>query len=168
MLGISEKSDRQHERELMARMAKAHRRFYGDSSEKATAAGDSFTFEYDEDTKAVKPVDSGMEKVAKDRAGHGWRKWTREELIAHIIDSSELLVDDRYISKEWVDSLLQTAQPPTDKLPAVKNHYYYVKLKPGAVPWKAKYVSTPRNLMGRLREIIESMEKMDIIEKTDR
>ena len=108
-----------------------------------------------------------MEKVAKDRAGHGWRKWTREELIAHIIDSSELLVDDRYISKEWVDSLLQTAQPPTDKLPAVKNHYYYVKLKPGAVPWKAKYVSTPRNLMGRLREIIESMEKMDIIEKTD-
>ena len=167
MLGISEKSDRQHERELMARMAKAHRRFYGDSSEKATAAGDSFTFEYDEDTKAVKPVDSGMEKVAKDRAGHGWRKWTREELIAHIIDSSELLVDDRYISKEWVDSLLQTAQPPTDKLPAVKNHYYYVKLKPGAVPWKAKYVSTPRNLMGRLREIIESMEKMDIIEKTD-
>ena len=67
-----------------------------------------FTFEYDEDTKAVKPVDSGMEKVAKDRAGHGWRKWTREELIAHIIDSSELLVDDEYISKEWVDSLLQT------------------------------------------------------------
>jgi hypothetical protein len=61
---------------------------------------------------------------------HGWRKWTREELIAHIIDSSELLVDDKYISKEWVDSLLQTAQPPTDKLPAVKNHYYYVKLKP--------------------------------------
>jgi hypothetical protein len=76
-------------------------------------------------------------------------------------------VDDRYISKEWVDNLLKTAQPPTDKLPAVKNHYYYVKLKPGAVPWKAKYVSTPRNLMGRLREIIESMEKMDIIEKTD-
>jgi hypothetical protein len=50
----------------------------------------------------------------------------------------------------------------------VKNHYYYVKLgKPGAVPWKAKYVSTPRNLMGRLREIIESMEKMDIIEKAN-
>jgi hypothetical protein len=57
---------------------------YGGSSEKATAAGDSFTSEYDENTKAVKPVDSGMEKVAKDRAGHGWRKWTREELMAHI------------------------------------------------------------------------------------
>jgi hypothetical protein len=68
-----------------------------------------------------------------------------------------------------MDGLLQTAQPPMDKplVPAVKNRYYDVELKPGAVPWKSKYVSTPRNLMGRLREIIESMEKMDIIEKTD-
>jgi hypothetical protein len=90
-----------------------------------------------------------MEKVPSDRAGHGWRKWTREEIIEHIMDSSDVLTDRKYISKEWIDALFKSAQPPTDKLPAVKNHYYYVKLKPGAVPWKARYVNTPRNLMDR-------------------
>jgi hypothetical protein len=79
----------------------------------------------DADSKLVKPVDQGFEKVAKDRAGHGWRKWTRKELVDHIVSSSELLTDERYISEEWIDSLLKTAQPPTDKLPAVTNHYYY-------------------------------------------
>jgi hypothetical protein len=52
-------------------------------------------------------------------------------------------------------------------LPAVSNHYFYVKLRPDAVPWKAHYTSVPRNLMGRLKDILDSMIKMDIIEKTD-
>jgi hypothetical protein len=65
------------------------------------------------------------------------------------MDDSDVLTDRKYISKEWIDALFKSVQPPTDKLPAVKNHYYYyVKPKPGAVPWKARYVSTPRNLMG--------------------
>jgi hypothetical protein len=168
LLGIDTSNEKREERKLMKRMATAHHKYYSDAAEKAAPSGDSYTFEYDEDKKQLKPVDKGMEQVPSDRAGHGWRKWTREEIIEHIMNDSDVLTDRKYISKEWIDALFKSAQPPTDKLPAVKNHYYYyVKLKPGAVPWKARYVSTPRNLMGRLREIIESMVKMNIIEPMD-
>jgi hypothetical protein len=47
LLGIGDTTEKQDERDLMKRMARAHSRFYGDSVDKSTAAGDSFTFEYE-------------------------------------------------------------------------------------------------------------------------
>ena len=81
--------------------------------------------------------------------------------------SSDVLTDDKQILDRWIDNLYLSAQRPTEKLPAVSNHYFYVKLRPDAVPWKAHYTSVPRNLMGRLKDILDSMIKMDIIDKTD-
>ena len=84
-----------------------------------------------------------------------------------MLKSLDVLTSDKQILDTWIENLYLSAQPPTEKLPAVSNHYFYVKLRPDAVPWKAHYTSVPRNLMGRLRDILDSMIKMDIIEKTD-
>jgi hypothetical protein len=78
LLGIDTSNEKREERKLMKRMATAHHKHYSGAAEKAAPPGDSYTFEYDEDKKQLKPVDKGMEQVPSDRAGHGWRKWTRE------------------------------------------------------------------------------------------
>jgi hypothetical protein len=148
-------------------MALANNRLYCDDAVVRGRADDTFTFEYDDKTQTVRPVDGVTDKMGKDRAGHGWKSWTRAEIKEHVIKQSSILDDDKHILDSWIDNLYRSSQPPTAQLPAVKNHYFYVKLKPNAVPWKARHSSVPRNLMGRLRDIIASMERMDIIEKTD-
>ena len=64
-----------------------------------------------------------------------------------MLESSNVLRSDKQILHTWIDNLYLYAQPPTEKLPAVSNHYFYVKLRPDAVPWKAHYTSVPRNLI---------------------
>jgi site-specific DNA-cytosine methylase len=167
MLGITGDNGSNEEVEVMGRMARAHRTYHADEAElKKSNINDSFTFEYDEDTKRVRPVGAEVEKIM-DRAGHGWREWSKEEIRKHVLESSDVLTSDKQILDTWIDNLYLSAQPPTEKLPAVSNHYFYVKLRPDAVPWKAHYTSVPRNLMGRLKDILDSMIRMDIIEKTD-
>ena len=167
MIGVNKYATGADEVKLMHRMAKSNRRLYCDEAELRGRPDDSFTFEYDDKTKTVRPVDGTSDKINQDRAGFGWKSWTKDEIKEHVIKQSSILSSDKYLLQSWIDNLYKSSQPPTAKLPAVKNHYYYVKLKPNAIPWKARYSSVPRNLMGRLTDIIKSMERMDIIEKTD-
>ena len=134
MLGIGAENGSNEEVEVMGRMARAHRAYHADEAElKKSSLNDSFTFEYDEETKRVRPVGAEMEKI-KDRAGRGWRELSKDEIRRHVLESSDVLTSDKQILDTWIDNLYLSAQPPTEKLPAVFNHYFYVKLKPDAVP----------------------------------
>jgi hypothetical protein len=82
----------------------------------------------------VRPVDGITDKMDRDRAGRGWKAWTRADIKVHVIEQSSILEGDKYILESWIDNLYRSSQPPTAQLPAVKNHYFYVKLKPNAVP----------------------------------
>jgi hypothetical protein len=57
---IDTSNEKMEERKLMKRMATSHQKYYRDAAEKAIPAGESYTFEYDEDKKQLKPVDKGM------------------------------------------------------------------------------------------------------------
>jgi hypothetical protein len=123
MLGINGDNGSNEEVEVMVRMARAHRTYHADEAElKKSNINDSFTFEYDEDTKRVRPVGAEVEKIM-DRAGHGWREWSKEEIRKHVLESSDVLTSDKQILDTWIDNLYLSAQPPTEKLPAVSNHY---------------------------------------------
>jgi hypothetical protein len=64
------------ERKLMKRMATAHQKYYSDAAEEAAPAGDSYTFEYDEEKKQL---------IKASRQGHGTGpigpSWTRLEKV---------------------------------------------------------------------------------------
>ena len=95
MLGISGENGSNEEVEVMGRMARAHRAYHADEAElKKSSLNDSFTFEYDEETKRVRPVGAETEKI-KDRAGHGWREWSKEEIRRHVLESSDVLTSDK-------------------------------------------------------------------------
>jgi hypothetical protein len=61
-------------------------------------------------------------------------KATKEQIKMHVIAKSDCMTDGRYIPDRFIDAYHNASQPPTDHLPAITNHYVYVRLKPDAPP----------------------------------
>ena len=106
-------------------------------------------------------------KSQGDTAGTGWVKATKEQIKMHVIAKSDCMEDGRYIPDRFIDAYHNASQPPTEHLPAITNHYVYVRLKPDAPNFKAGFRNVPHALLGRLKKIIQSMVDLDVIAPTD-
>jgi len=124
-------------------------------------------FEVSEDGSKVKPVSDLNAKSQGDRAGTGWVQATRAEIKAHLIAKSDCMTNGQYLNDELISALHKSSQPPTEQLPAVTNHYVFIRLKPDAVPFRASARQIPQALMGRLQKIVNSMVELDVMEPTD-
>jgi hypothetical protein len=69
-------------------------------------------------------------KSQGDTAGTGWVKATKEQIKMHVIAKSDCMEDGRYVPDRFIDAYHNASQPPTEHLPAITNHYVYVRLKP--------------------------------------
>jgi hypothetical protein len=128
----------------------------------------STAFKVDEKTGDVRPIDMNS-KQDGDHAAHAWRKWTKEEILKQIIDKANKdgipVAAEDMLPERFITDLHGSGQPTSKDLPEIKGHYFNIRLKKDYVPWKAKYRSVPRQLLGRLKKILEKMESMGMIEK---
>ena len=106
-------------------------------------------------------------KSQGDTAGTGWVRATKEEIRAHIIAQSDCMTDGKGIPDRFIDAYHKASQPPTEHLPAITNHYVYIRLKPDAQNFKAGFRNVPHGLLGRLKTIVQSMVDLDVIAPTD-
>jgi len=125
----------------------------------------SIAFKVDEKAGTVVPIDMNA-KDTGDHAATGWQKWTKEEIVAQILSKAKedgVPLTEDMLPKGFIDDLYDSSQPSSEILPAIKGHYFYVRLKKNWTPWAAKYRSVPRALLGRLKKILDKMQSMGLI-----
>jgi hypothetical protein len=77
------------------------------------------------------------------------------------------MTDGKGIPDRLIDAYRKASQPPTEHLPAITNHFVYIRLKPGAQNFKAGFRNVPHGRLGRLKPIVQSMVDLDVIAPTD-
>jgi hypothetical protein len=136
-------------------------------SKDAVGGSVSIAFKVDGETGTISPNDMNS-KQKGDHAAHAWRKWTKKEILDQILEKAQedgIPLTAEMLPEGFIDDLHGSGQPESEELPVIKGHYFYIRLKKNYVPWKAKYRSVPRQLLGRLKTILDKMESMGTIEK---
>ena len=139
----------------------------GGLSKDAVGGSVSIAFKVNEETGTISPIDMNS-KQKGDHAAHAWRKFTKKEILDQILEKAQedgIPLTAAMLPEGFIDDLHGSGQPESEELPVIKGHYFYIRLKKNYVPWKAKYRSVPRQLLGRLKTILDKMESMGMIEK---
>jgi hypothetical protein len=92
------------------------------------------------------------------------------ELLASIVAKSEasgVPCPPELIPAGPLEDIHQSSQPKSSQLPVANGLWYYLNLRPDWIPFRSKHRPVPRQLVGRLQKILDSMEKMGIISKCD-
>jgi hypothetical protein len=129
----------------------------------------SMALRVDEKTGTVSPIDATGKDV-KYRAGHFIVPMTKLELLASIVAKSEasgVPCPPEFVPTGPLDDIHRSSQPKSSQLPVANGLWYYLNLRPDWTPFRSKHRPVPRQLVGRLQKILDSMEKMGIISKCD-
>jgi hypothetical protein len=99
-----------------------------------------------------------------ERAGKGWDRMTLDQVLEVLVKNADGgTVTKENVPMQMVKDLHKASQPPGKKLPDLLRRNFYMKVKEGHTPWRAKYNNIPRALLKRLEVILDNMVEMGVI-----